>query len=363
MIFAATSSIASFYASLNRSETKRVEVSKNVYIMIPFFPLMEDRKAYLRVLRSPARKAILVYLAENGPSRFMDIKRGTGLSTGVIYHHLRSLEGFVAQDDNKMYRLTEGGMRLVSLLSSNTRQSQNQEETPDAGETVNDLLLEFYPTLVRAVSYLSLTQLFRKLNTTSTQIATTIASLEFVLLIAPHVSPIYSPIIGVYGYSVPSALITFIVTYIIIRVLKWLLTNSGVSAQDSSGSEPPITQKLIHLVEPELLSFFSIGLAITYLSFIASGLPLVGGVVSIILFMWGYVSMASAVSYTSGLEFIPSLLLPFTMNMFSSALDQALLEGYIQPMSIGFDLGMGALGLLVAAWADRSMKMVFGRRL
>ncbi len=330
--------------------------------MIPFFPFMEDRRAYLRVLRSPARRAILAYLAENGPSRFMDIKRGTGLSTGVIYHHLRSLEGFVAQDDNRMYRLTEGGMRLVSLLSSNSNQSQTQDAPPDGGETVNDLLLEFYPTLVRVVSYLSLTRLFRKLNTTPTQIATTIASLEFVLLVAPHVSPIYSPIIGVYGFSVPSALITFIVTYTIIRVLKWLLTGSGVSAQDSSGGELPITQRLMHLVEPELLSFFSVGMAITYLSFIAGGLPLIGEAVSTILFIWGYISIASAVSYTSGLEFIPSLLLPFTMNMFSSALDQALLEGYIQPMGLGFDLGMGALGVLVAAWADRSMKTVFGRR-
>jgi len=118
----------------------------------------------------------------------------------------------------------------------------------------------------------------------------------------------------------------------------------------------------MQLVEPELLSFFSIGLAITYLSFIAGGLPLVGALVSIILFMWGYISIASAVSYTSGLEFIPSLLLPFTMNMFSSAVNQILLEGYIQPMGMGFDIGMGALGLLVAAWADRSMKTVFGPR-
>jgi len=321
---------------------------------------MEDRKAYLRVLRSPARRAILAYLAEKGPSRFMDIKRGTGLSTGVIYHHLRSLEGFVTQDDRRMYRLTDGGVRLVSLLSSGSRQTQ--DGTPEV-EAVNDLLLEFYPTLVRVVSYLSLTQLFKKLNTTSIQITAAIASLEFVLLIAPHVSPIYSPIIGVYGFSIPGALITFAVAYTVIRVLKWLLTDRGVGSQGGSGSEePPITQKLMQLVEPELLSFFSIGLAITYLSFIAGGLPLVGALVSIILFMWGYISIASAVSYTSGLEFIPSLLLPFTMNMFSSAVNQILLEGYIQPMGMGFDIGMGALGLLVAAWADRSMKTVFGPR-
>ncbi|MEM0120427.1 MAG: winged helix-turn-helix domain-containing protein [Thermoprotei archaeon] len=321
---------------------------------------MEDRKTYLRILRSPARRAILIYLAENGPCRFMDIKKGTGLSTGVIYHHIRSLEGFVVQGGDRTYRLTEGGMRLVSSLNTGSLQIQNQDGD-QVVEGLNDLLLEFYPTLIRSISYLSLTPLYRRLNTPLLQVAVAIAAIEFVLLVTSHISPFYSPVIGFYGLSVRGALISFVTAYIFLRLLRWVLTWNGVNRKDITNV--PIKQRLARLVDPEFLSLFSLGFAITYISFVADGIPLVGEGISTLLFFWGYIAIASAVSYTSGLEFIPSLLLPFSMNMFTSLVDQILFEGYLQPLGLGFNLGMGALGILVAAWADRSMKSAFGRRL
>jgi DNA-binding HxlR family transcriptional regulator len=320
-----------------------------------------EGKEYLRVLRSPARRAILAHLAAHGPSRFMDIKKATGLSTGVIYHHLRSLEGYITQDDNRLYRLTEGGMRLASYLSSQDEHGYiEKEETP---VPVNDLLLEFYPTLVKVVSYVSLTQLYRNLDKPFIQFAVFIASLEFILLVGSHVPPTYSPVIGVYGYGVGGALVTFALSYFFIRMLRWVLGGFGLRTQDNSESpRNPTHTRLAKLVDPEILSMFTVGLAITYLSFLAGEAPLIGGALSLVVFIWGYVAIASAVSYTSGLEFIPCLLVPFAVDMFNSAVGQVLFEGYFQPMDAGFDLGMGALSIAIAAWADRSMKTVFSRK-
>lgn len=325
--------------------------------------MVADKKDHVKLLRSPARRTILLYLAQHGPSRFLDIQKGTGLSTGTIYHHIRSLEGYVVQDNNRMYRLTEAGLRLASLLSET--QAQRAEEPQDT-VVVNDLLLEFYPAATRVASYLGLTPIYRRLGALGTQLALSAACLEFVLLVAPHVYPAYLPAIGVYGFSVVGALQTFAESYLFVRLFTWLLARRGLASYETHTRSPLVgfAYRLAAIVDPELLSMFSLGFCLTYLSFLAADLPLVGQALGLALFFWGYFAAASAISYASGLELIPSLLLPFATDMFVAAIGQPTLEHYFEPSSLAFDLGMGALALLVAAWADRNMKSAFtlGRR-
>lgn len=317
---------------------------------------MEEKRGYAWMLRSPARRAILLYLAEHGPSRFVEIKKHTGLSTGVIYHHIRSLEGYVVQDENRMYRLTEGGMRLASLISDpQQRAGENQPDTA----AVNDLLLEFYPTATKLASYIGLTPVYRRLNGLGIQLAVAAACLEFILLISPHIYPFYTPaVLGVYGFGVAGSLETFAISYLIVRLSVLALT--GSTPTQSPGR---LASKLSQIFDPELLSTFSLGLALTYLSFLVAGAPLVGQAASLTTFFFGYFAIASAASYNSGLELIPSLLIPFAMDMFDSAAGQILFEGYLEPSTLAFDLAMGSLALLAAGLADRSMKKLFARGL
>src|SRR5439155_3181710 len=60
-------------------------------------------------LANPTRRQIVQILKERGKAGFKELHDTLRISVGALYHHLDSLEGFVAQGADRKYVLTDDG--------------------------------------------------------------------------------------------------------------------------------------------------------------------------------------------------------------------------------------------------------------
>ncbi|HKZ41366.1 MAG TPA: winged helix-turn-helix domain-containing protein [Candidatus Hodarchaeales archaeon] len=62
------------------------------------------------------RPKILLLIESEGRIGYKDLRAHLGIAIGTLYHHLRTLEGFVEQDQEKRYFLTERGIQALNFL-------------------------------------------------------------------------------------------------------------------------------------------------------------------------------------------------------------------------------------------------------
>jgi DNA-binding HxlR family transcriptional regulator len=324
--------------------------------------MTEKKSFYLRLLKSPARKTILLYLAQHGPCRFVDIKRDTGLTTGVIYHHLRSLSKFIVQDQNKFYSLNEEGKRLASYVSDTVDLKSALEGLPQ----VNDVLLESVPSVVNTISAIGLVPLNKVLSgSRALQVAVLIAALEFCFIILSRNPVGLAPTFNVMNNPLLSVTSTLIALYLFSRLFAAFVSGRTLLAMEAVNKQNPrnpLFSRLKNLFEPELLSSLSVGLAIIYVSsFIYSFDSVFSSALAIIFLIWGFTVIAAALSYFKGLEFIPALIFPFTAAIFGGLVNQASVtyaSGGLEQLAV---LGlMGTVSLFVSKWTDNAMKNTVG---
>src|SRR3989442_13053121 len=69
-------------------------------------------------LANPTRRQIVQILKEKGKAGFKELHDTMKISVGALYHHLDSLEGFVAQGADRKYMLTHDGRAAISALTT-----------------------------------------------------------------------------------------------------------------------------------------------------------------------------------------------------------------------------------------------------
>src|SRR5256712_7670720 len=69
-------------------------------------------------LANPIRRQIVQILRERGKAGFKELHDTLKISVGALYHHLDSLEGFVAQGADRKYVLTDDGRAAISAFST-----------------------------------------------------------------------------------------------------------------------------------------------------------------------------------------------------------------------------------------------------
>ena len=70
-------------------------------------------------LANPMRRQIVQILKERGGAGFKELQDTLKVSVGALYHHLDSLEGFVAQGADRNYVLTDDGKAAIKAFSIN----------------------------------------------------------------------------------------------------------------------------------------------------------------------------------------------------------------------------------------------------
>lgn len=77
-----------------------------------------DLETVYSVLEDPVKRKIVMLLAERGPLRYRDLQRELGISAGSFYYNVSVLrsQGYVSQDENRRYSLTEKGVTLYKAL-------------------------------------------------------------------------------------------------------------------------------------------------------------------------------------------------------------------------------------------------------
>ena len=78
----------------------------------------ESLRRVYNALANPIRRQIVQILKERGKSGFKELHDTLKISVGALYHHLDSLEGFVAQGPDRKYVLTEDGSTAVTAFST-----------------------------------------------------------------------------------------------------------------------------------------------------------------------------------------------------------------------------------------------------
>ena len=68
------------------------------------------------ILGSPAKRRIIVFLAEKGAATFSEMRRALKMSVGTLYYNLDGLRDFVTRDEAKRYMLTERGVALYNII-------------------------------------------------------------------------------------------------------------------------------------------------------------------------------------------------------------------------------------------------------
>lgn len=82
-------------------------------------------------LANPIRRQIVQILKERGRAGFKELHDTLKISVGALYHHLDSLEGFVAQGADRKYVLTEDGKAAINAFSTGEeRITANAAHTP-----------------------------------------------------------------------------------------------------------------------------------------------------------------------------------------------------------------------------------------
>lgn len=79
-----------------------------------------DLETVYSVLEDPVKRKIITLLAERGPLRYRDLQRELGISAGSFYYNVSVLrsQGYVSQDENRRYALTEKGVTLYKALKN-----------------------------------------------------------------------------------------------------------------------------------------------------------------------------------------------------------------------------------------------------
>lgn len=76
---------------------------------------MAEERELLRVVSHPVRQRIIRLIGERGRVTFSEIRRETGLSVGVIYHHLHVLRDYLVRD-GAAYTFNVRGKLLYKLV-------------------------------------------------------------------------------------------------------------------------------------------------------------------------------------------------------------------------------------------------------
>src|SRR5947209_14121040 len=67
---------------------------------------------------NPTRRQIVQILKKRGKAGFKELHETLKISVGALYHHLDSLEGFVAQGADRKYVLTDDGRAAINAFST-----------------------------------------------------------------------------------------------------------------------------------------------------------------------------------------------------------------------------------------------------
>ena len=77
---------------------------------------MDEESRYHTLLRDPARRRIVEILGEQEKVGFKELKQTLGLGVGTVYYHLDMLSGYLTQDKERKYRLSDQGRLLHQSL-------------------------------------------------------------------------------------------------------------------------------------------------------------------------------------------------------------------------------------------------------
>lgn len=109
--------------------------------------LLDRESRYHTLLKDPARRKIIEVLGDREKIGFRELKEVLGLGVGTVYYHLDMLSGYLEQDKQRKYRLSDRGR----LLFKSMREGQVPVSL-DVGETFR----------LRLVKWLFLSPLFAK---------------------------------------------------------------------------------------------------------------------------------------------------------------------------------------------------------
>ncbi|MFQ5710702.1 MAG: winged helix-turn-helix domain-containing protein [Candidatus Geothermarchaeales archaeon] len=70
------------------------------------------------ILSHPIRREIVEMLGDRGKVSFTEIKRSSKIRVGTLYYHFDVLKGFITQDEERLYMLTDLGRDAYQMLSS-----------------------------------------------------------------------------------------------------------------------------------------------------------------------------------------------------------------------------------------------------
>jgi hypothetical protein len=94
-------------------------------------------------LANPIRRQIVQILKEKGKAGFKELHDTLKISVGALYHHLDSLEGFVAQEADRKYVLTDNGRAAINAFSvGEERIIANVAQAPTAESRIGFLSRE-----------------------------------------------------------------------------------------------------------------------------------------------------------------------------------------------------------------------------
>jgi DNA-binding transcriptional ArsR family regulator len=95
-------------------------------------------------LANPIRRQIVQILKERGKAGFKELHDTLKISVGVLYHHLDSLEGFVAQGADQKYVLTEDGSAAINAFNTGEERGiANTAQAPPRESRLTVLSKEF----------------------------------------------------------------------------------------------------------------------------------------------------------------------------------------------------------------------------
>lgn len=307
---------------------------------------MDRKEVYTKLLKNEARVQILLFLFKNGPARFVDIRQATGLSTGVIYHHLKILADYVHQDDRKLYTLSEKGRELVGFVSGEPPKTV-------ARQTLGDVLFEQNPLALKGFSYLTLVPLFGAVSVSrALRAAVILAAVEFSVIVAGFGDVQFLPEFGV---SQPAGtLLTLVILYFL-----FLFASAFIKSESFGLLRLGRVELVSALSDTELLCSVTIFLALANLATVATRLPMPVGYMGDLLLLWSLLVFASSLSYLKGVEFIPFLILIFSVIAIAESLYEIQFPlGASRMDSVYFGI-IGVASLVLARWLDRVMKRAY----
>ncbi len=74
-----------------------------------------------QILGHPLRRKIISYLGRHGKASFTELRRNLKVSVGTLYYNLDQLRGFITQDSEKKYMLTEKGTLVYEVIKHDVK--------------------------------------------------------------------------------------------------------------------------------------------------------------------------------------------------------------------------------------------------